>query len=190
MAANNPSVWASIKLFLKNPQFDSIMQYFLSQISQFGVQVQAQLTTLSSASGLASILNGFGLIKGTALYYYTTDNGTVAGSTAINVAGAASVNTSIGITTAVAITLTINNLTPGVPVMVRFYNNSGSPEVFKMAATNPATTAYTISYYVTGSAAVNLVTTGVTVPAGQAFFFFGNSYVGANPVLFGAGMLT
>src|SRR5271166_18480 len=157
MAANNPSVWASVKLFLKNPQFDSTMQYFLSQISQFGVQVQAQLTTLSSASGLATILNGSSLLLSTALESSLNDLGSPAGNSSINTKSAAIVVARLSWTTAANWTLTISNLTLGSIVLFRLQNVSGAGRTFTVTANTPASVAYSpINVFTSAAAAVNL----------------------------------
>jgi hypothetical protein len=174
----NPGLWASFKLFLKNPTFDSVMSLFLSQLSQFAAQTLQQLTLLSSASGLAAILNGAFLLNITALNTVSTSLGVVGTNQTVNCAGAVGVTVLAGMSAAV--TLNFTNLANSVPVYLRITNNSGGALVLKIAGTNAAGTAFgsVQAVFVSAGAETNMITTGFSVGSGTAQHFQGMAATG------------
>jgi hypothetical protein len=178
--STNPNLWASFKLSLKNKDFDSVMTLFLSQLSQFGIQVQQTITNLMSASGLSAILNGSGSVSITALDTVSTNLGAVSTNQTVNCAGAVGVTVEIGITAAV--TLNLTNLSNSVPVYVRVTNTSGGALVFKIAGTNAIAVAFSnvLAVFVSAGAETNMGTTGFSVVNNSAQHFQGMAAAATN----------
>lgn len=139
----------------------------------FVLQVSKLFQAAFSATGLASILNGSQVINGSALVPGSVSVSALntvsfsfvptAANQTVNCAGATNVSGVMQITTAVALTLTFTNLSPGAVVQVRFVNSSGSPEVFKIAASNPASVAYSVLGDLSGVAVFDFTSTGRSV---------------------------
>lgn len=171
-----------LPLAWKNLDFTSPndVQIFQKQISDWANQVQ---NIVGSASGLAGVLNGSNALQPSSLFIISKDFGVVSSNQTQDCSGASMVSLSLQINTAVAITLTLNNLTPGVPVGIRFNNNQGTAEFFKIVANTPASVAYTVvGIRSTDAAVINLTTTGANVTGNSQFAF---SWAGsvASPVL-------
>jgi hypothetical protein len=95
-----------------------------------------------------------------------------------NCNGATEVRIAVAITAAV--TLTMTNLREGVRVNVTAVNTTGGALNFKLAATTPAGTAYSITSKVAGattSFSTNMVTGGSSIAAGAGYMYFGTTDV-------------
>jgi hypothetical protein len=163
MASNtNPSLWASFKLSLKNADFDSVMKLFLNQLSQFANQILQQLTLLSSASGLAAVLNGSKSLLAAAFVSEIVDLGTITTDQTVPVAGAAFVFVRLTSTTTQTRTITLSNLPQGATVMIDSVVSGGQTLTLKLAATDTSGNAYTISGILTTTGALfNFVSSGI-----------------------------
>jgi hypothetical protein len=185
MASNiNPSIWASLKLFLTNKQFDNQMQYFLNQLSQFAVQTQQQVTNLSSASGLTSIINSSGLLKGNSLSVVAVSS-TITTNQTVNANNAAIIFLNYAWTAAANPTITINNLGNAI-VFSRFANTSGAARTYTLSANTPAPVAYSVIQFDTGVA--NNYSTGVNLNNNLNAVIMGVASV-STALLYGSGSL-
>jgi hypothetical protein len=173
MASNiNPSTWASWDLRAQDKQFDTKIQVLLSQLSQFAVQTQQQLTTLMSARGLANILNGSGLLNVSSLLVSQNDLGTLTSNPTVNANSAAAVVVAFTSAVTQTLTLTINNLVYGTPVFITVNVTVGTLTL-KIAATLPSATTYGISSYLTSTLASTNMATGLAIASAVNSQFFG-----------------
>jgi hypothetical protein len=159
----NPGLWSSFKLSLKNKDFDSVMQLFLNQLSQFANQILQQLTLLASASGLANILNGGGALNITSLLVSSNDLGIITTDQTINVNSAPMVAVAFVSATTQTRTITLNNLPFGSLVFITVDVTAGTLTL-KVAGTTPAVAAYTVFALNTSTLAqTNLTATGLAI---------------------------
>ena len=142
-------------------------QLFIGQICDL-------LNFLNSAKGLSVLLNGSSTLGADALTLVGTNLGTITTNQTVACAQAASVMIIATVSTVFSPTITMTNLIPGTPVSLRFTNSSGSSITWKLAATSPIGASYVISAY-SNTAATNMVSTGLSIPAGQSAMFSGSS---------------
>ena len=114
---------------------------FVKKVSDLFLSIAQTLTP----AGLAAILNGNGLIQGTALTLVSTELGNVSVDQTVNCAGASAVTVFANNTAASTRTLTLNNLTIGVPVTLSLANTSGGSQLWMVKANTPASVAYAVT---------------------------------------------
>ena len=167
----NPATWPSFDLSPKNKDIDRQIDLFLNQLSQFCVAVQNtvttmqnQVATLQTASGLAAILNGAGLLTASALQgrgtlINVTTNQTFA------CLGFTGVVLDIGLSsgTASTWTLALTNLAIGVPLACRIANNTSGAITVKITCTDTSNNALTVAAF-TASLGYVMSTTGRSTP--------------------------
>jgi hypothetical protein len=78
----------------------------------------------------------------------------------------------------------LSNLRIGIPVFVRFDNGQATVVSFKMFATTPGGTAYTIDQKLSGAASGDMGVTGIAPAGNSSYFLSGPTYpLGGVPTL-------
>lgn len=171
----NPATWASFNLSLRNKSFDTTMQLFLAQLSQFAVQTQAQIVQLQDSVYTAGLLNGKGLLLGSAFTKVIVDLGTITTDQTVPVAGAQFVYVRLESAVTQTRLLTLSGLPQGAIVLVQI-NDTANALTIKMAGTDQNANVYGISAWNTATATVsNMVSTGILLTTGTAYVFWGMS---------------
>jgi hypothetical protein len=93
----------------------------------------------------------------------------------VDCTGASLVSVHLGITTAVAPTLNLTNLTAGALLAIRLGNGSAGAQTFKVSGTDPSSNALTF-FYKTSAALINMTSTGTSLAAGTTFMAAGSSW--------------
>jgi hypothetical protein len=171
MPTFNPQNWQQMNILIKNQ-----MLLFMQQLSNWASWIQ-------SATGLASILNGGGFIKGSAIASSTitesnlvivnTNLGSVATNQSVACDGATSIYVQFSFTAAITVTLT--HLAAGAQVLIRANNTAVGALVLKLAATDPAGAAQSaLAIFVNGGAETNMTTVGLSMASNQIQYFSGS----------------
>ena len=164
-----------------NPQ--TLASYDITQPSQakiFVKKVSDLFQALSTATGLAGILNGAGALLGTAfapstvltsnLFIKSVDLGTITSNQTVDCVGATSVAVACAVSTTFNPAITLAHLALGVPVTFKFNSTAGVNVTLTILATQPGGTAYTNVAWKTSTAFTNMsaglvVATGTTLVA-------------------------
>lgn len=163
--SQNPLLWKNMALFDPMGKADRVaFGLFQRDLGDFCNTVQLQLTQLGDATFLAGILNPSGALTIGALKTIHTNLGSVSTNQSVACDGAAFVN--VLLTYTAALTLTLTHLSVGASVTVTAFNSTAGALVFKLAATNPAGTAYgTVQAMTSADAILDLTATGVSIGA-------------------------
>jgi hypothetical protein len=169
-------------LTFQNEQIDTPQQRhtFMQRLAAILNQIT---TTLTSAIQLAQLLNGQGLLLGSALAPGTllganfakviVDLGTITTDQTVAVAGANFVYIHVSSATTQVRTITLTNLPQGAVVLIEYASTAGTLTL-KLAATDPNANVYTIAGWVTSTLAVfDYIGTGNNVAPGNTNIFFG-----------------
>ena len=182
-----------------NPQ--TLASYDITKGDQakiFVKKVSDLFQALSTAAGLAAVLNGTGSINGSALVPGSlletnlqtslTDLGTVsAASSTINTNSSSQIFVRVSYTGATAYTITLNNLAQGAVVFLHVVNGAAAARTITVAANTPASVAYNVNLFVPAS---NSLSGGVSVTNGQSINGFGMAATQtAIPVLYMVGSI-
>jgi hypothetical protein len=165
----DPNTWKNIKDLTKDPQ----PSVFLNDLTKV-------INTISSLNYILGLLNMSASLSGgaiaaatigaTKLKYVTTSIGSVGTNQTIDCTDASVV--SITIQPSASLTLTLNNLTIGVPVFLRVDNNTGALTL-KLAANTPVPAAYQTRFKFSGGAVTDFAATGLVFSTTATFFFSG-----------------
>ena len=176
-----------------NPQ--TLASYDITKSDQakiFVKKVSDLFQALSTAIGLASVLNGTGAINGNALVPGTlletnlqtslTDLGTVsAASSTIDTKSSSQIFVRVSYTGATAYSITLNNVAQGASVYLRIVNGAAAARTITIAANTPTPAAYSVTLF---SPALTILSSGTSVTNAQAINGFGMAAtVGGVPVL-------
>lgn len=159
--AFNPLIWKGFDL-----QDKAHEQLFMSQLADL-------LNALNSAKGLANLLNGQGTLGATALNHLSLSQ-TITANLTVNLANVTSATIDLVVSTVVSPTLILTNLAQGTELQIRFGNTSGSTVIFKINATDPSGSAYSVMAYSTALGS-NMVSTGASVLTNTNWLFKGNT---------------
>jgi len=170
MASVDPNSWQSL-----HAGADKKSRVFITQLVRY-------LGESFSSTGLAQSLSGSNRgVKAGALKNLTVDY-PASGSQTANCADAYAVYVSMELNSLPAV-LTLSNLLTGSPVTIAVNNSTGASGNFQIHGTNGLGASYLVFAKTTGSY-LNMVTVGVSIPAGNTVIFTGNSSVkGAGPDL-------
>lgn len=166
----NPSSWKTLNLANAAQQ-----QVFLTQLVQYlQDQFNAFSRQLNSASFLAGILNGSGLLTSGALAtLLATDLGNWTTPGSVNCAGYTSVF--VGGTMTVAKTINFTNVKQGTVIAI--YISLQAARVLKCNFTDPSSASYASFVYwtntTTGANKYNFSSTGFSTSASQDCFYIG-----------------
>lgn len=155
----NPQTWKYL-----NPQDPKALSRFLQELGDTVLQMQNLLTQLQSAPFVAGVLNGGGQVQESALTSVQLNSG-IQGSQTLECLGATAITATLQANTVVSPTLTLNHVSLGTFIQVRFINFvTTAAQTFFLAATRAdGTTVPTYLFNPTLSVALN--TTGISVAA-------------------------
>ena len=81
----------------------------------------------------------------------------------------------LSVNTVTNVTLTLTNLSIGVPVVVVYSNGSAGAPVFKLAASTPASVSYAVIAVLSGGGTAGLTGSGTAPASGKSASFAANS---------------
>jgi hypothetical protein len=165
MPTFNPQTWQQMNILIKNQMLE-----FMKQLSNWASWIQ-------TATGLASILSGSSSIDSTMTKRVTTQLSTT-GNVSVDCTGANSVTVTATMTSG-ALTLTLNNLSPGVEFFVQILNSTGATQNIKVLAGSPLNVSAVAVYFNTQLAtgtAIEFVTTALALLTGHRFAVSGGAF--------------
>jgi hypothetical protein len=165
----------------------SFGNYDLSDATQqklFLQQLSVSLNQLYQPAFIASLINGSGLLNGTALSTASTDFGTITTDKTFDCQSSMFVNVALTSAVTQTRTLTLNNLISGAVVKLDV-TDSANTLTLKMAANTPApVTAYSIFAWLSTTGAIsNMVTTGFAMSVTSYIFVGTAGMIGGSPRL-------
>jgi hypothetical protein len=168
----NPGTWKSF-----DPSNEGQMKVFLNQVSGCMAQLESQV---SAASFLASILNGSGVLLGSAFSSKIVDLGTITTDQTVQATGANFVWVRFTTSTTQTRTITFTNLPQGAQVFIDMLTTAGTITL-KLAATDTNSNTYTIQAWNSESQAIyNLVSGQAFANAVEQIFYGMTGFIGTS----------
>lgn len=155
----------------------SLATYDITKPAQAKLFVKAVgdlFSFLTTAQGIASILQGSNFINNSAVLQGARNLS--GGTQTFDCSGQNSVVLFVNQTA--AMTLTLSNLSAGVPVFISILNNTAGALNFKVIGTSPFTVESVMTYFSQPAAAgtaINFTTTFLSIPNGQRLAFSGGT---------------